>query len=704
MGQAKLLKVELSLTLLIIVLSGCASRNYVGTYEQKSNTTFTLNSNKSDFIVEVLLDKNGQNAYRLEPIDDRGKTKSFRLEKLKFQGNLIRISGTDYVAQTVKVKIIPREEALKTDLVYGIFTYFIPLFIDPFRSDFYKIAQKSKNINVDLQYNQRYMDDAFQKISTSSKISVFRTYISDYPNSLKVQNANDKIDSLELVSVILMDSEQSLREYITAHSESKFKTTAENMLVSMENARKDYASLNKNTDLDQFIIYLGKHPNFKQSKLAIFDAFKFAISKREIDILLRFLSDIYSKHSGLLSPEEINEITQNCNKTLNELIIVKYSNSRELYQSYVNIWSKALEISSAHEYIGYLDIFNTYRQKISELFLTEYSKALNEKDQVEINKRYLNDFSSYCDDIELFVVCALDYNSSFKGKLTLKNQNFLTVYNDNSSEFSPLKQFYGMSIGDKEELILEKSSILSYKTWLGNKPIVYYERSTNGDRKFSTFNDGKLVEELHYSSISKSYYTYVFLNGQNVTLNELDNNIGKAKKLIATNDVRTAKAFLLNDCKNDLPSNLAQNVKISQLIAECDVKILELERKEAEERRLALELQKEKDRKEFLAFADNLDLYTWKATINNYSFYMNFIKTGSYGGAMISWSSYNTCMSSYTYTIGSNNLIYVESQKNTCGVSPTEVEYVSQGFGPTNLRIRFLGQTWDFYAINRTKP
>ncbi|MFN5236764.1 MAG: hypothetical protein ACK5FV_06335, partial [Bacteroidota bacterium] len=67
------------------------------------------------------------------------------------------ISKENYESKTVKLSLTPRFKAVAKDLLLGSVTYGIPLFVDIFRSDFYKISPKSKILKVNLDYTQGYM-------------------------------------------------------------------------------------------------------------------------------------------------------------------------------------------------------------------------------------------------------------------------------------------------------------------------------------------------------------------------------------------------------------------------------------------------------------------------------------------------------------------------------------------------------------------
>jgi len=526
-----------------LLFTSCSSRKYAGTYEQQKNTTFVVSSNVPDFQVS-LFKKNSGKSLKLEPTKTGRNSKTYTLNKLKFYGNHIRISADNYESQDVKVKIIPRGEAVKADLLCGLITYFVPLIIDPFRSDFYKIAKRSKNIEVELRFSQYYMDKVFSSIASSSNVRDFNQFISKYPHSNKVKAATDKKDLLELNAALQADSEEALTKYITSHPNSNYLEKAEEYKREMKSARLAYNKLQEKGDLGDYISYLEKYPDFKQSKLVIKEGLILVSNEQKSKDILQYYEGLFLKYGDILTTTEKKEIREKVNSFLENQLLIQVG-ERSSYESLKSMWNNALQIRSQYEDLTLNKILYHKKIDIAHLFLKEFAKMDSERQQKIVNSKYVADFPEFSSEIgTLFLVPAVTYNKEFNGTITLMNQDFLSEYNNNSSERDPLKEFCcGSVVGDKEELVLKGGGISSYKIWDKKAPVAYFERSNN-DRKFTRFTDGKLVEENFFSYSTRKGYKYIYENGVNTTLRDLDDKIDEVKKRLIQNDPRSAKSYI----------------------------------------------------------------------------------------------------------------------------------------------------------------
>ena len=699
------------LLVLSFLFTSCASRKYAGTTEQQKNTTFVVNSNVPDFQVYLLKGKNSWKSVELEPTRNSRYSKTYTLDKLKFNGNHIRISADNYESEIVKVKIIPRGKAVKTDLLYGLITYFVPLIIDPFRSDFYKIAKRSKNIEVELRFSQYFMDKKFNSIASSSNIRDFNQFITKYPHSNKVEAAKDKIDLLELNAALQADSEEALTKYIASHPNSNYLEKAEDYQREMKSARVAYNKLREKGDLGDYIAYLEKYPDFKQSKLVIKEGLSLVSNEQKTKNILRYYEGLFLKHGDILTTAEKKEIREKVNTLLENQLLTEVG-ERSSYESLKSMWNNALHIRSQYKDLYLGKILNQKQSDIAHLFLKEFAKTESERQQKIINAKYIADFPEFTPEgVALFLVPAVTHNKDFNGTITLKNQDFLSEYNAKSWEGDPLKEFCcGSVVGDKEELFLKGDGITSYKIWDKKSPVAYFERFTNS-RKFTRFTDGKLVEEDFYSYSSRKGYKYIYENGVNITLRDLDDKIDEVKKRLIQNDPRSAKSYINDQCGNDFPENLSQNIEIRQLAKKCDDLIAVIEAKEAELRRIAREKEKEKKRIEFNDWVDNyLPLYTW--TPDARTWFMNFTPTckGCKTGSVMFWNNKTGCVSSYTYKKYEDSYgdmeLWIEFQASSarCNNNPPEFNSIYMYFTKNEMKVETYDQTYDLAPMNKWKP
>jgi hypothetical protein len=590
----------LHLIVSVILLSSCSSHKYVNTAEQQSNTTFQLNTNVKGITVEVLSGKNGTG--RIIGVSDQYNS-TFNLGKLRFYGNYIRVSGKDYDPVVQKVKITPRGKAIKKDLILGLFTYFTPFLIDPFRSDFYKIREDYKSINVNLKYNQVYMYRAFKEIANSSDVEKFKRYIDTYPQSNYLYRAKDKIDSLDLNTAMLIGTEESLGDFIESHGDAKvnYLSAAQKQKEMLEGARIEYDNIATKTDLNEFKNYLRRYPKFKESSLAVTRSYEIAKSSGLLDKLLEFNRDILVPNQNILNIQEKQRITSGLNNAVDLAIIREKTDQKDLPNSYINILLTAQEISSNYSNINMLPISkDTYRIKLADIFLSELLNSKTEKQQKEILERYSSKINKlkYISSSVNFIVSCLQYTRSFNGEFKLFNQDILHNYIEHSSERDALRELSDVMSGNVEEIGLINGQIVKFRIFQSANPIAAFERKPDGTLYFARFQNGVLLKEKFNNYSMGIDYFYDFENGKNKSLAALDEKISMAEAAMKNRNYSEALIILTTSSKNPYPRTLGQNVKIQGLIIECNKqKQLQLESEEkrkSEELRLArLKLEQE---------------------------------------------------------------------------------------------------------------
>ena len=579
----------LNLIASVILLSSCSSHKYVNTAEQQSNTTFQLNTNLKGITVEVLSGKNGTG--RLLGVSDQYNS-TFNLGRLRFYGNYIRVSGKDYEPVVQKIKITPRGKAIKKDLFLGLFTYFTPFLIDPFRSDFYKIREDYKSITVNLNYNQVYMYRAFMEIANSTDVGKFKRYIDTYPQSNYLSLAKDKIDSLDLNTAMIIGTEESLGGFIESHGDAKvnYLSAAQKQKEMLEGARIEFNNIVTKTDLNEFKNYLKKYPKFKESSLAVNRSYEIAKSSGLLDKLLEFNRDILIPNQNILNIQEMQRIISGLNNAVDLAIIREKTDQKDLPNSYISILLTAQEIKSNYSNINMLpQSSDSYRIKLADIFLEELLNSKTEKQQQELLERYSSKITKlkYLSYYENFIVYCLQYTRSFNGDFKLFNQNIFHNYVEHSSEGDALRNLSDVISGNVEEIGLLNGQIIKFRIFQSTNPIATFERKPDGTLYFARFQNGILSKEEFYNYAKGINYIYEYENGKNRTLMVLDASISDAEVAMKKGNYQEALIRLNNNCKNPYPNTISQNIKIQNLILECNKQIQFLQARE--EQRIAEE-------------------------------------------------------------------------------------------------------------------
>lgn len=528
-------------------------------------------TNFPDATVEIVTKKN-KTLRTLAPHRPGTTRKQYTIGRLKPSGNYIRIGGADYEPIVQKIKVTPRSKAVTNDLLLGVFTYFTPFLVDPFRSDFYKIRSESKEIVVQLEYNQFYMYRRFEEIAQSNSPAVFQTYIATYPKSNLVPRAKDKIDSLDLHQSMLAGSEEALDVFIKSHPGSRFSKIAQSQKEKMAEARVQYSLLANSKDLASFKNYILNFPNFKQTPLAVAQALNVAVGTKSLKQLLAYDNEILIPYQSVLSGVDRERLTNLLNAEVDKAIVREKSNPTDNFKSYTNIWNFSQELSKEYSNLNYLEQCRSYSAKIADLFLAEMGKATTEIEQTKLMSKYSGAVVNfdYLGPTENFFVSCLHRTNSYTGSFKLMNQGFLTNYLAHSAEGDNLKNFYELTQGNLEEINLSNGQIIGFKMFANDSPIATYEKQLDGTLKYARYSRGALIKEEFYNYSKGINYTYDYENGKNKSLQDLDSKVSNAESVLKSGNYQEAKRLLTTVCKNNYPKSVGQNVKITELIAECD--------------------------------------------------------------------------------------------------------------------------------------
>jgi hypothetical protein len=141
---------------------------------------------------------------------------------------------------------------------------------------------------------------------------------------------------------------------------------------------------------------------------------------------------------------------------------------------------------------------------------------------------------------------------------------------NHSAEGDALKNLWDVTPGDVEEIGIQNGQIVKFKLFETSTPIATFEKKSDGTSYYARFKNGQLLKEEFYNYSKGVNYTYTYENGKNKTLEALDVKISRAETVLNEGNYAEAKRQLTSECKNGYPANVAQNVKIQSLIAECE--------------------------------------------------------------------------------------------------------------------------------------
>lgn len=623
---------------ILLIFSSCAKKNY-SALDRKNNNSFTISSNLPGYSVELRSegkrDKESFSPVSSQSNNGRFQT-TFSFDKLKFGRTFLVVEGPNYDPVKIKVWRSPRWSALGKDLALSLITYGVPLLVDGFRSDFYKVASFSKKIKVNLKYSQEYMKREFLNIENSTDPQKFQAYINQYPYSNYLNAAVDKKDSCELQIAINQYSEEAIENFISTHQKSKFLAEANDIMAGMVEAREEFEKAKVANSEPVYKSYIDNYPKSIYRKQAVnlyvSLAFKNASAKNSLQELTNFNKSIFIPYEAMIWADSLEPQTERLITLIDKQIIKENdTDPKNKYVSYSKVWSVYQKVQAENSNLFANNLYaleqcRTYEAKIADLVLLELSKLTTKQKQSEYLSKSEKDFVGYVDrsvseeEQKNFIATVVEKSSTYSGAIKLFDQVFYRSYLNGSYEGDPLKNLLGYEYrgvrysnfeqANYEELTLKNGQINSLKLFKDKTILCSYTRLNDGNTEYAYYMGGKLARTniFHPTDYDKSYY-YEFDNGVNLSLKTLDQSIKKAEAEIAKKNFDLALDILQNECKNTYPATLAQNIKVKNTLKNCNtLKAQELARLEqlriAEEKRQEQLRLAEESRQEKLRLAE----------------------------------------------------------------------------------------------------
>ena len=584
----------------IIVLTSCSSYNY-STREQRKNNTIRIESDNLNDYKVVSKDKH------LTKTLVRNGVALANYSKIKKKTLTLYLVHENYDSIQIDARRVIRKKALIKDVSLGVFTFGIPLIIDVFKSDFYKISPDHKEFKVHFMLKQAFMLTEYNKIKGSTKPDVFQNWIDNYDHSNFLQQVIDYKDSLELNIALSKESEQAIDNFIQSHQQSNFLSEAEKIKDEMVEARKLFGEVKKENTVSGFEKFLSKFPkslhNKEAHKLLVYSAIKEGKVKNNLESMLLANSQYLLKFKGFLSNDELKKKTKEVSLKVDGILIKKLLNSKKNnYDTYSEFWKTYVKVKKENKNLTDLSRSLNKNKNIANLLIRKLYELKSETaqgkfiEQAKIDFPYL-DGQTYNNSPTIKNIVQLADN--FTGTLKLKNQGYLINHLKNSYEGDVYKNLKGFTYknqnynqtykkGNVEKITMKNGQVTQLIVLEGSKKIIDAKFKLNRTRQtlkyksISFFIDGKLVK-TEFSNINNVNYFYEFENGKNLSLIELEKKVKEADQVLNQANYDRALDLYVRYCKNDYPKTISLNKRITKSINKTQVKrIAYLEKIESE--------------------------------------------------------------------------------------------------------------------------
>lgn len=582
-------------------LSSCSSIFYTNRVQ---NNTFSITTNIDNY--RVSFPKAQDESYV-----SNGKQFSYTLPKLRSRYTTIEISKENYETQKIKLKKTVRAVPLLLDVVALPFTFGIPIFIDLFKSDFYKLKNISQNVNINLVNTQAYMSSQFNNIKSSKNSDVLNKFIIDYPYFNGINDAVNLRDSLELISAINSREEERIRQFIQTRTTSKFIPEATKIEAGFVESRVKFEKIKQENTIEAVENFIKTYPSSVQiedaHRLLIKISEKKAVESGNSLDLIVFYNNYLIPNQQYLSNLDYSKKKLDIKSLASEYIENELKGKDYTY--HINHYSKYLLIDKKYiEVKDLVDFSDVYKKQLSDNLFSELLGIKSITEQTSLQNKISHDFPDLYNEQDIFLNI-LEKSSNKKGKVTIFNLDYSSIeFAKNANKYknvpSPSFVYKDKTIKLNQNQITQ---ILNFdQNHLDGIQEIYTKDGYSHKINISGY---KVIGEdfyLNKSKIGSNYfdldgsflYKYEFENGINLTLRDLDEEIKSYDNWVKSKDFYEALEGYKGLKQNKYPNDLAQNILLAKKIKECQLLISQ---KEADDERKQLA---EKARQEKIRLAE----------------------------------------------------------------------------------------------------
>ncbi len=575
-----------NLIVLLLLVSSCSSYKYNSAYEDKKVIIKSENLNQYDVVDAAT----GSKIIRASSQESNVVIPDLRKKTVKLQ-----LVHENYDMIELMIYRSPRGKALVKDLSLGLFTFGLPLWIDFFRSDFYKVSEKTKEFNVHFDYKQSFMKSELEKISKSKRPSDFQDWINKYPKSDQMIRAVDKRDSLEFQIALGMESEIAIDDFISGHSVSSYLDDATAVKNEMVEARELFDDAKNKNNVIAYEKFLEKFPRSLHNK----DAHRRLVDAAEKEAKhvaksinsVNYINDYLIPNKDYFSTSEIKIKVQNISKEIDTQLISENisTDSKLVYQSYSNLWLAYRNVKKLvpSDYLSNLTETYSYRSKICDFLFEKLKLAVDRAKQKEFKEKTIRDFSDLSESKldENIIVTILLGQKSGKGQVKLFEVDFLRGYIDGLPEKSALKgriryDYQGTAYMtlegiDYEEIAFENGKFEGVSKCYKNNQLEFsVKMAQNVPNEISYYQSGNLVKTTTFLP-NNVEYSYEYKGNINLTLQALDEKIKEGNAFLKNEDFDSALSIFGKAANNTFPTTLPQNLVLKKNIESTRVKKIE---------------------------------------------------------------------------------------------------------------------------------
>lgn len=581
------MKFKILIACMALFMSSCSSFMYSN---KTANNTIRVNSNVSNYSVRFPLLGNQYGNKK----DVTGKNWTYTLPELKKKYTTIEVSSENYETQRIEIGKSVRPVAVLMDLTLSLFTFGIPIIIDPFKSDFYKIDDNSKSINIDFVYKQSYMWSEYKNIKNSNSPALFVNFLNKYPMFENKNMVINTKDSVEFNIALSQNSESAITNFVKTHPTSIFAPSAIKIEGQFVTNRTAFEKARNQNSIESYEDFIKNHIQAIQQKdahaLLVNAAEEKAMKSNSALALISYQNDYLNPNRSFLTQTSFTEKQIKLQKSIksqlfDELSKMTYTEFKDFYNMYSKINKSQIISNDLNNYLAQI------KEQLSNLLYPKLLKFINESEQVSFVRSTSIDFPSiYSNSLILDI---LDNTTNKNGKITIYKLNYLThlfnqkdikiKYNNSITDKYSYKSinYTNLDSTDKQILnfknnLLEDAQEAYFKNELRYRSVFAFKQINKED----FFKNNKLIETIFYEADGSFKYKYEFENNLNLTLQQLDRDIKEVDNLFSSKRVEEALEGYKNLLNNKYSLDIVQNKNLNKKLAICQKAKDEKDRKE----------------------------------------------------------------------------------------------------------------------------
>jgi outer membrane protein assembly factor BamD (BamD/ComL family) len=507
-----------------LFFSSCGGSRYISEEKWKDKHIVYFKTNQENVTVK---NRKGE---KLEQASD-GKILAVYIDKLRPKNLKLTLSHPNRADTTVKIKRSVRAGALFFDCTFGAILCGIPLLVDFANVNIYQVKKSSRNLTVNMLYNNQYYEQKLYEAKQKGNIAAFEEFIKNYPESKLVIKAQNSVYYLAWNDANTKNTIPAYDDFITKYPKATQVTDAQDKVYTIAYNEAVYA--NTPEAFENYINKYPKSPKVDEAKIK-------QKTVKEIDNAYNtsLKTNTYADFSGFLNTYKNTKYNK---EIAGKMASAFYLENRNKLKTLDGVNSTVTIIKAIEfDYSIRCEELNKLNITRDELLAEKLKTATNKnqflailKEQMKVETGDAKEDNAYAIAYRVFSNSKINLNGQYS-RWRSDGTKELAAYQNNKLNGGYTKY------AAEEKTILEKGNYAN-----GNKNGTWTINFDNGKKHYvQNWDNGNLLDETEFDEI-----------GKNLTEEKYRNYIKEGDDFMNSNDYSLAidkYRQALNLKKNDL--------------------------------------------------------------------------------------------------------------------------------------------------------